>query len=63
MLHVSLSPGDAGILREIIESSLVDLRREIWHTDSREFREMLKARAAALERVLEELAIEEAPVL
>lgn len=55
MPHLSLSPDEARIMREIIEASLVDLRREIWHTDSREFRDQLKARAECLERVLEEL--------
>jgi hypothetical protein len=61
MLHISLSMDDALVLREVIESSLVDLRRELWHTDSAEFRELLKRRTAALERLLEELAAEQAP--
>lgn len=56
MLHISVSVEDGVILRQIVESSLVDLRKEIWHTDSREFRDLLKQRAAALERVLEELS-------
>ena len=57
MLHISLSLDDALILREVIESSLVDLRREIWHTDARDFRELLKRRCDALERMLDELAV------
>lgn len=61
MLHISLSPDDAVIVREVVESSLVDLRKEIWHTDSREFRELLKARADALQRLLEELAAASVP--
>lgn len=63
MLHISLSLDDAIILREVIESSLIDLRREIWHTDSREFRDMLKTRCEALDRLLEELAAATAPVM
>jgi hypothetical protein len=63
MLHISLSPDDALILREVVESSLVDLRKEIWHTDSREFRELLKRRAEALERLVDELAAASVPAL
>ncbi|HSL20078.1 MAG TPA: hypothetical protein VK886_00990 [Vicinamibacterales bacterium] len=63
MLHISVSIEDGVILRQIIESSLVDLRKEIWHTDSREFRELLKQRAAALERVLEELSAAATPAV
>jgi hypothetical protein len=61
MLHISLSLDDALVLREVIESSLVDLRREIWHTDSHEFRDVLKRRCEALERALDELALVTAP--
>jgi hypothetical protein len=57
MLHISLSLDDALVLREVIESSLVDLRKEIWHTDSREFRDLLKRRCESLERTLDELAL------
>lgn len=61
MLHISLSLDDALVLREVIESSLVDLRREIWHTDSHQFREVLKRRCVSLERTLDELALVMAP--
>jgi hypothetical protein len=63
MLHISVSLADAIILRDVLESSLVDFRREIWHTDSREFRDMLKARTEAVERMLEELAAATAPAM
>lgn len=62
MLHLSISFEDAAILREILEASLVDLRRELWHTDSREFRDLLRDRVQTLERMLDELKAEAAPV-
>lgn len=54
MPHLSLAPGDATILRELLESALIDLSREISHTDTREFRRALLDRREALERVLRE---------
>jgi hypothetical protein len=54
MPHLSLAPGDATILRELLESALLDLTREISHTDTREFRRALVERREALERVLRE---------
>ena len=38
MPRLSISSGDAAVLRELLESALVDLSREISHTDTREFR-------------------------
>ncbi len=52
MPHLYLAPGDAAILRELLESALIDLSREISHTDTREFRRALLDRREALERVL-----------
>ena len=63
MLHLSISFEDAAILREVLDAALVDLRRELWHTDSREFREVLRDRVQTLERVLGELKAERAPAL
>lgn len=63
MVHLSISFEDAGILREVLEAALVDLRRELWHTDSREFRDLLRNRVQTLERLLEELKTETAPAL
>lgn len=54
MPHLSLASGDATILRELLESALIDLTREISHTDTREFRRALLDRRDALERVLRE---------
>jgi hypothetical protein len=54
MPHLSLSPEDATILRELLEAALVDLSREISHTDARAFRQALLDRQKALERLLQE---------
>ena len=61
MLHLSISFEDAAILRQVLEAALVDLRRELWHTDSREFRDVLRDRVQTLERVLDELKTEREP--
>lgn len=63
MLHLSISFEDAAILREVLGASLVDLRRELWHTDSREYRDLLRDRVQTLERLLDELKAEAAPAL
>ncbi|MGH9253856.1 MAG: aminoacyl-tRNA deacylase [Vicinamibacterales bacterium] len=56
MLHLALSPRDAAALRLILEAKLVDLRREITHTDSRKFRNGLRDIAIMLEGLVDELA-------
>lgn len=61
MLHLSISFEDAAILREVLDAALADLRRELWHTDSREYRDVLRDRVQTLERVLAELNAERAP--
>lgn len=55
MPQLTISPGDAAILREVLESAFQELKREIWHTDSREYRAALKDREAAIERLLQAL--------
>jgi hypothetical protein len=55
VLQISISEEDAGILRETLSAKLVDLRREISHTDSPRFRETLYALEHALERLLNQL--------
>jgi hypothetical protein len=61
VLHLSISFEDAAILREVLQAALVDLRHELWHTDSREFRDSLRDRVQTLERMLDELKPEAAP--
>lgn len=52
---ISLSDEDAAILRDTVEAKLVDLRREISHTDSPRFRETLYRLEEVLQRVLAQL--------
>lgn len=56
MVHLELTPDDAEILRAALESYLSDLRVEIVHTDSRDFREGLKRQQAALTEIADGLA-------
>lgn len=60
MPSIQLTPRDAEQLEEILESYLADLRSEIIHTESAEFRKRLKAREALLLRLVGELAGERA---
>jgi hypothetical protein len=55
MPQISISDADAAILREVLEAKLVDLLREISHTDSPRFRHTLEDVEAMLQRVLPQL--------
>ena len=55
MPTLELAREDARVLAEVLKDYLSDLRMEISHTDSYEFREGLKARKMALRRVVEAL--------
>lgn len=55
MVQLSISESDAGWLRETLDAKLVELRREISHTDSPRFRETLYQLHGVLERVLAQL--------
>ena len=52
---ISLTETDASILREVLDAKLVDLRREISHTDSPRFRNTLYEVEGTLQRVLAQL--------
>lgn len=56
MIRIELNSEEAALLREVLDSVLSDLRMEIADTDQMDFREMLKARKAFLQRLLEQLA-------
>jgi len=49
---------EAGMLHEILEEYVSDLRMEIAATDSRDFREALKKREEFLKNLLQKLRIE-----
>ena len=54
-MQVSISEEDAAILYEILAAKLIDLRREIAHTDSSRFRHTLHQVEAMLERLIPQL--------
>lgn len=55
MVTISITEQDAGVLREWLDPKLVDLRREISHTDSPRFRETLYQVEGSLQRLLNQL--------
>lgn len=54
-MQLSMSEEDAGVLREVIDAKLLELRREISHTDSPRFRETLYKVEGALTRLADQL--------
>jgi hypothetical protein len=61
MRHLELTDDEVTILRDLLDARWQELLKEIRHTDHREFRELLKARAATFERLLGQLGAVEAP--
>ena len=55
MITLELTPEEADALRALLSDALADLRSEIHHTDNRNFRVQLQARAALLQQVLQHL--------
>lgn len=51
MLRFDITDEDATLLREVLEAKLVDLRREISHTDSPRFRDQLYQVEGMLQRL------------
>lgn len=62
MVPLQLSDAEARHLRAALERDLVELQREIAHTEHREFREILKERQKALTDIVQRLA-HESPVV
>lgn len=54
-IQLDLSAAEVKILNEVLESDLSDLRMEIADTDRQEFRDMLKGRKEAIQKVLDTL--------
>jgi hypothetical protein len=52
---LSITGAEADILKEVLSAKLVELRREISHTDSPRFRDTLYQVEGVLKRVLEQL--------
>ena len=59
-MQLTLSPDEARDLREVLAAVLSDLRSEIHHTDSPEFKERLMSRERLLRRLSEQLNTVEA---
>ena len=55
MLHIQLSTEEVLLLHEILESYLGDLRAEVHHTATFEYRETLKHKEATLTKLLQQL--------
>jgi hypothetical protein len=55
MAHLSITPDEAAILRELLQVALLELRHEIWHTDAREFRQGLLDRQHTIEHLLDRI--------
>jgi len=55
MPDIHLSDDDAEILREVVEARVIELRREISHTDSKQFRNTLYRVDETLEHLLAQL--------
>ena len=55
MLQLAITDEDGGMLRELLGAKLVELRREISHTDSPRFRETLYRLEGMITRVLAQL--------
>ena len=54
---ITLSPHEVELLQRIVRQYYMELRAEIYHTDSSHFKEGLKIEEAQLERLLEKLEI------
>ena len=55
MVSISMAEEDGRTLKEFLEAKLVDLRREISHTDSPRFRETLYQLEGVLLRTIAQL--------
>jgi hypothetical protein len=55
MIHLELSEDEAGLLRVLLESKWEEVLKEVRHTDHREFRDLLKLKAATIEHLLDRL--------
>jgi hypothetical protein len=55
MVSISIPDDDGRTLKEFLESKLIELRREISHTDSPRFRETLYQLEGVLQRTIAQL--------
>ena len=57
MVSISIPDDDGRTLKEFLEARLIDLRREISHTDSPRFRETLYQLEGVLQRTIAQLPV------
>ena len=55
MVQIAISEEDASVLRTFLDAKLLDLNREMSHTDSPRFRQTLYELEAVLQRLLAQL--------
>ena len=55
MKTIQLSADEASVLREVLQSYHDSLLLEISHSDTREFKDMLRSRETVVSRTLEQL--------
>ena len=61
-MYVALDSQQAQTLRELLTNALEELRTEIVHTDTRDYRDMLARREQIVEQLLSKLDVELHPV-
>lgn len=61
MIRVDLTSDQVKLLQQVLESSLRELRDEIRHTDSRDFRELLKSQESSLQELTHSLNASSVP--
>ncbi len=52
MHHLELTPEEYAVLHGVLAARLAEIRREVHHTDHREFKSFLLQREATLVRIL-----------
>ena len=60
MVTLRLDDKKSDLLKQVLDVSLSELHMEIAHTDSWEYREMLKEREESLKEILHELLLNQA---
>jgi hypothetical protein len=58
MIHLNLTEEEIVLLKDLVESSLSDLREEIHSTDNLDYKEMLKKRKEIVIKLQQALATE-----
>lgn len=56
MTTLELTDEEALMLHQVLETRWEETLKELRHTDHREFRELLRSKAAMLERLVQQLA-------